>query len=540
MKITDRIPHSTYQQRVAEKLTHWLRHRRRALPPEWLEATRLLLRINLDPVAADLDKLYSPSPRGRPPYDPVCLLRALLLMLILRYQRIDRFARDLRRHPRLAHIAGFEPGKTPSTGTLYNFIDRLEDGPFEPDCAHRVRPSQLRKRRHPRQLNQEKAERDAQRKQLLAQSDSITEALKTQLLQATDQPRPHDLLKRLEDLLFKAAVLPSIWRGLLGDLNHLILAGDGSALPSGASPGGRPTCHCRSNGIDRCDHPRRYSDPTANWGWDCYREVYYFGHTYYQHLVSTSGHDLPLHVVIGPASETDFTLSLKSLDRLLKTCREHDLSLGIDAVAYDAGHDARGIYDYLLEKTIAPVIALNPRSGSPPQPTGTASRLNDDGVPLCLAGLPMRRHGTTPNHRILFHCPVKRPTHCDGHHAWNAHPDECPLKVLCQPDTKMGPVVYIHADSDPRFYPPIARHTARFQQIMNLRSGCERSNSVKKIAHHLGDRPCRSATHFLVRLYLVSILEHAKAWLAEDQKQLGEAWAGPAEMKLIKSLSRVA
>jgi hypothetical protein len=29
-------------------------------------------------------------------------------------------------------------------------------------------------------------------------------------------------------------------------------------------------------------------------------------------------------------------------------------------------------------------------------------------------------------------------------------------------------------------------------------------------------------THFLVRLYLVSIIEHAKAWLSEDRKMLGD------------------
>ena len=40
--------------------------------------------------------------------------------------------------------------------------------------------------------------------------------------------------------------------------------------------------------------------------------------------------------------------------------------------------------------------------------------------------------------------------------------------------------------------------------------------------YELGSRPCRSATHFLVRLYLVSIIEHAKAWLTEDKKKLGD------------------
>jgi acyl-CoA synthetase (AMP-forming)/AMP-acid ligase II len=62
---------------------------------------------------------------------------------------------------------------------------------------------------------------------------------------------------------------------------------------------------------------------------------------------------------------------------LLKTCREHDLTLGIDAVAYDSGHDGLGVYEYLLENSIAPVITLNPRTDQSPLPTGTAQHVND-------------------------------------------------------------------------------------------------------------------------------------------------------------------
>jgi hypothetical protein len=69
---------------------------------------------------------------------------------------------------------------------------------------------------------------------------------------------------------------------------------------------------------------------------------------------------------------------------------------------------------------------------------------------------------------------------------------------------------------------------------MPLRSGCERSNSTKKVVHHLGYRPCRSATHFLVRLSLVSIVEHAKAWLSDDRKALGEDWRVLSDLAKIK------
>ncbi len=56
---------------------------------------------------------------------------------------------------------------------------------------------------------------------------------------------------------------------------------------------------------------------------------------------------------------------------------------------------------------------------------------------------------------------------------------------------------------------------------MNLRSGCERSNSVKKVAYKLGRRVCRNATHYLVRLYLVSIVEHACVWLSDELEKVG-------------------
>jgi hypothetical protein len=56
---------------------------------------------------------------------------------------------------------------------------------------------------------------------------------------------------------------------------------------------------------------------------------------------------------------------------------------------------------------------------------------------------------------------------------------------------------------------------------MAQRTGCERSNSYKQVTSRLGERPCRSATQFLVRRYLVSLLEHACAWLAEDRKREG-------------------
>jgi hypothetical protein len=86
----------------------------------------------------------------------------------------------------------------------------------------------------------------------------------------------------------------------------------------------------------------------------------------------------------------------------------------------------------------------------------------------------------------------------------------------------MGPVVYTRTDDDPRLYPSIPRHSQEFKNLMDQRSGCERSNSLTKVAYHLGERPCHNAAHYLVRLCLVDLLQHAKAWLAEDRKRVGD------------------
>jgi Transposase domain (DUF772) len=511
--------HTQYSTALSTKLQRWLCRQSRRLPEPWHEAALVLLRLDLDPARPLLRALYAPGPRGRPPYDPICVLRAFLLMLLLHYKSLPQWARDLRTHPRLAQLAGFAPFQTPAVGTFYTFIDRLEDGPYAPPCAHRERPSDLRKGRHRRHLKREQTHRHAVQAAAPNPADSVTERLAQELLATADQPRPQELLTRLEDLLFTCGVLPSSQRGLLGDLQALVLCGDGATLPTGASPHGRPTCDCRAQGIFRCDHERFYTDATATWGYDAYRDTYFFGHRYFQHCVVTPEHTLPVHLLLAPGHVTDFTLGPTSLDRFFKTCAAHALPVTVRAAVYDSGLDAQGIYHFLQAKAITPVIALNPRRGEHPAPTGTAAHVNDHGVPLCPAGLPMRRHSYGPGgRRIYYNCPVKRPTHRAGQGQWMAHVEECPRQVLCQPHTQMGPVVSVRIPDDPRLYPPIPRGSATFKELMARRTGCERSNSFKKVASRLGERPCRSAVQFLVRLALVSLLEHACAWLAEDRK----------------------
>jgi hypothetical protein len=203
------VPHQQYAQELCNNLIRWLKRKSRRLLREWLEAALILIVLNLEPARPILESLYSTDPRGQKPYDPVRMLRALLLMVLLKYTSITKWAEALKANPRLARIAGFEPYDVPAPSTFYAFIDRLEDGEYQKPCEHRIKPSKLRKGKHLRNLASEKEQRqqDAKAKATDAAAyDSITQKLKDNLIASQDQPRPDDITKRLEDILILCAI----------------------------------------------------------------------------------------------------------------------------------------------------------------------------------------------------------------------------------------------------------------------------------------------------------------------------------------------
>ena len=74
--------------------------------------------------------------------------------------------------------------------------------------------------------------------------------------------------------------------GLLGDLHSLGVCGDGTPLETARYPRSKSTCDCSAQGITNCNHPRLYSQPDCNSGWDSSRERYFNG--YHLYMISTS------------------------------------------------------------------------------------------------------------------------------------------------------------------------------------------------------------------------------------------------------------
>lgn len=280
-----------------------------------------------NPAIEILNGLYSPVKRA-PHRDPVSVSRSLTLMTLLRVSSITNWVKETRSLPLLPILAGFEPNDAPGVGTYYDFFKRLIDGPYTKPCEHKVKRSDFICGLHKRNF---KSERSA-KKDDFDPNHSKSETLADELLAQASKPRPDGFSKILEDLLIRIGISPSIEQGLLKDLHNLTVSGDGSILKTAASSQGKPSCSCRSEKIYKCDHDRYYSSPTANWCHDAYRDCSIFGDRYYLLVAHQNGHDLPLLAIMPGGNESDYTLSLKAFDRLLKAIRENNLPISSSKV----------------------------------------------------------------------------------------------------------------------------------------------------------------------------------------------------------------
>ena len=494
---------------------------RKSIAISYLDEIFIISDIDFSPVTELLNSLYSPDPRGRKPRDPVCVLRSLILMVLVNETSITKWAKKLRTDEILSVIAGWDIGNSPSVGTFYDFLHRLQDGPYQKKCSHVEKPSELDKGWHRRNFKKEekKKKKEQKKEEDHQKNDSVTQILAEELLANSEQPRQNDLTKRLQDLLMELGVKPSIKKGLIDPMN-LELCGDGSAIVSGAKKQGKYVCNClKDKNIRKCDCPRDYKDPDADFGYDSYRGDYYYGDTMYQICYSSKGHDLTVNIIEGPASETDYTLSLKAFDSCIKTFREHNIPVNITAAIMDAGHDAVGNYFYFRKKNIPALIPLNKRGAKEAYKDNI--KLSSRGIPLCKGCIEMRHISYNKKKmKHSFGCPVKRGTHRNGTYIYIAHKEECPPGSLCSPDTKHGPVVSISSRDNPRLFPDIPRSSQKFKELYKLRTGVERSNSAKKEAYPFHRARLKSRASRIIRLYLIAIVEHRKAIYKEDTKGL--------------------
>ncbi|MEW6242783.1 MAG: hypothetical protein AB1497_00635 [Bacillota bacterium] len=185
-----------------------------------------------------------------------CVL-SLILMTDQKVSSITQWVRTLRNDRVLASLSGFDPEKTPSIGTFYDFMDRL----WQEDLSKvRARRSNLRPlRRKPRKARSGK--------KFFPKHPGVVRKLVDKALKGRSFTRRPERL--IQESFARCSVDQSISLGLIP--TSLTLSGDGTSLRTGTNPYGVKVCDYHKRGICRCSCPRRYPDPDATWGWDSYR-----------------------------------------------------------------------------------------------------------------------------------------------------------------------------------------------------------------------------------------------------------------------------
>jgi hypothetical protein len=439
-------------------------------------------------------------------------------MILMKVNDIKEWVKKTRESPFIAVLCGFTPDNTPGTGTYYDFEDRIVRGPYRPGITAEIRRNGT-EYRYMRNLKAEKeAKKEARKlKKEFRPNDSQSDSLVTYLLENAEKPRPEGLRRVLSGFLFASGVIPSIEQGLITGTEKLTVHGDGSVQETAASSRGKSLCKCK----EKCECPKSYTSKTAEWCYNAVLSTYKFGDRFYHIVLTQNGHDFPLLTVMPGGNESDYTLSLKAFDTLLKIIREHELKMNIDVFAGDGHHDTYAHYRYFAAKDVKPVVPLseNSKKNQTVSCGDGKTSFGKDGIPLCPGGKTMRRH--TFNKRkqtYVYSCPAKRNTHRDGKSLYVFHEEECPLKENCLKKSSLGPFVYIKTDTDPRLYPPIPRGSKKYKDVMNQRSGSERLNSFNDA--HVPDRSCRDARRSLVRLTFANIIKHAVIRFIELTKKI--------------------
>ena len=502
-----------------------------------VESVVALALLDLEPARPVLEACYSGRKGGRPPRDPVAMLRSLVLMAPRGVTSFNQWAARLAGRPELALLSDFEPDDTPGVGTFYDLCHRLLDGPYRKPCEHFVRHSKrLRgtRGRFRRNLKQERREARARRQAELAHDNEgrVKAAVRQVMPGLGEAIRSQELLDRVEQILMACAVVPSARLGLLGDISKLIVAGDGTSLYSGAAAWGRPMCSCEQRG---CDCDRLYSDPSATWGWDSHREQFCFGHRLHALSTSAAGVDLPLHLDIAGAHEPDVTMAVDAVARFHRRLAEFLPEAHIAYGLFDAGYDATGFYRLLHAVGATPVIPLAQQSKSPQDSQGLER--DDDGVPLCPGGARKWRHSYNKSiDKVVFACPAKRQRRKRGKLVFVWDQSRCPNATPCEPESKMGPLTLLPVGDDPRLNPPLSRSSERFRQLYNQRSGAERVFSQIKTTGGLARRPWRHRHLFHIGTLAHALGIHARAWM---RQRLGEHRPADAD-ELLSLLEQLA
>ena len=508
--LTIKFTHNQYQNFVNDFLNHYFISTGQQVTI--LKRSNLILKLwvsDLSGIVPLLKTRYSSSLKGAPPKDSVALLRSLILMTLCGETSISAWVDTLHAEPFYSILSGFLPAcfstvkvkglsadTLPGVGTFYDFMDRL----IRKDKI--LYKSKLRKPKRKPNKKQKKNEK------MDSSKPSVVERLVKRVLKYDNSKLPETLESTLNLLLKDLFVSPSLSIGILGDPLKFNVAADGTCMPTNASPYGRKVCDCKLKPWERCQCHRKFSDPTATWGWDSYNEQYFYGHTFHGFTASDSYYSLPIHIKCVTGARHDSVTGVYELKELVDLYPE----IVFNSAAFDSAYDANAFYLLNMHYGIKPVIDLNSRS-SKPSLSSEYITLDENGIP----------HGKICNHKLrnwgIISKEYRRkwlfPVQCDNC-------DKCPIMSK--------QIYYTKTIDNPRFFTSILRGSDEWKSHYKRRSTTERCWDRLNNDFHAEDAVVFSKERRIVRVFLSAFCCYIDAWFNESSIKIADLF--PSTSKL--------
>lgn len=472
------VPHSDYQHFVLQQLRNFGGPGMVLLHKDWPLVAKFWM-TDLSPITTLLRDDY--SDRGPDAKDPASMLRCTLIYLMTHPEKgLTAWVNILKRTPIYAILSGFDFDDLPGVGTFYDFFKRLW-----PVVDKNLKPKKQRKRK-PKPKKGKKGE-----KAPISKPDRVKRLVEWMLRHADKKTAlPADRLFHFFQSQFLSV---SARLGLFGDVSALSTAGDGTPIVTAAYPRSKSTCDCRARGIADCNHPRLYSQPDCNAGWDSAREKYFNGYHLYMLSATDSKHDLPLYPRLHPASQHDAVSLVMSTVEFRQR-----FTLGtVDKMLLDAAHDAEAIYLLLDHQNIEPFIDLNNRSKKNTV-TDSDIQISPTGVPICPKGNVMKPNGFDQS---------------QNRRKWRCSPS-CGCSKA-----KYGRTYHTHSSDNRRLFPKTVRGSEKWNNIYKRRTSIERSNKREKMDYKLESGRHRSTMMWYMRLYGIMICQHMDAWYVSQKEE---------------------
>ena len=455
--------------------------------------------LNLDPLLPVVKPLYPDC--GRPAINQQGIIRSLVLMLDQQEYSITNWALKVDSDPLLFDLCGFETDYGPAVASYYDLMVRFWLADYE---SHLRRKAKLK-----RFTSKPKKKLKVGQKLAPKREGVVKRLVKRALKGKINRFSPQIILQKL---LARVVVDVSAQMGILGNTDNLSVAFDGSTFYTGASHYGTKKCDCRKKGNYNCHCPRLYSDPDARWGWDSYRERYFYGDTLFNVTASDSPYDLPILIKLVQANRHDSTTTVYALADILRLYPD----LSFSSFLADGAMDNYPTYELLRHFKITPFISLDARTKAKfSYPHSDIVSFDDQGRPVCKGGKPFAYWGFCQPYRLKYRC-------------WYTAKGQNPPEECRCTESNYGKTIYLKSDLDPRMFTPVPRNSKAFKDKFKTRTTVERTNKRIFEDYAIEEYGARSTMIRAALATFAALNIHLDAWVKHEGFRFADLLAHPA------------